>query len=40
MLAYIAIMLKLDLSEYPQVLDYIKRITQRPAFQRTIGKRS
>jgi glutathione S-transferase len=40
MLAYVPIMLKLDLSEYPQVVDYIKRITQRPAFQKTIGKGS
>ncbi|MFW6296190.1 MAG: glutathione S-transferase family protein [Halothece sp.] len=39
-LAYIPIMLKLDLSEYPAVVEYIKRINQRPAFQKTIGKRS
>ncbi|HAC63712.1 MAG TPA: glutathione S-transferase [Cyanothece sp. UBA12306] len=39
-LAYVPIMLKLDLSPYPAVLDYIKRINERPAFQKTIGKRS
>lgn len=39
-LAYIPLMLKLDLSPYPAVLDYIKRITDRPAFQKTIGARS
>lgn len=38
-LAYVPMMLKLDLSDYPAVLDYIKRISQRPAFQKTIGKR-
>lgn len=38
-LAYIPMMLKLDLSEYPAVLDYMKRISERPAFQKTIGKR-
>jgi glutathione S-transferase len=39
-LAYVPIMLKLDLSEYPGVSDYIARISQRPAFLKTIGKRS
>ncbi len=38
-LAYVPIMLKLDLSDYPAVLDYIKRMTDRPAFQETIGQR-
>ncbi|WP_414543147.1 glutathione S-transferase family protein [Nostoc sp. CCY0012] len=38
-LAYIPIMLKLDLSGYPAVLDYIKRISERPAFQKSIGGR-
>ncbi len=38
-LAYIPIMLKLDLSEYPAVVDYIKRLSERPAFQKTIGGR-
>lgn len=36
-LAYIPIMLKLDLSEYGAVVDYIKRLSERPAFQKTIG---
>ncbi|MBO1349735.1 MAG: glutathione S-transferase family protein [Hormoscilla sp. GUM202] len=39
LLAYLPIMLKLDLSEYPAVVDYIKRLSERPAFQKTIGKR-
>jgi glutathione S-transferase len=36
-LAYIPMMLKLDLSAYPAVLDYIKRVSERPAFQKSIG---
>lgn len=39
-LAYIPIMLKLDLSAYPAVLSYMKRISERPAFQKSIGGRS
>lgn len=39
-LAYVPIMLKLDLSEYPGVVDYINRINERPAFQKTIGQRN
>ncbi|HEY9832323.1 MAG TPA: glutathione S-transferase family protein [Stenomitos sp.] len=38
-LAYIPLMLKLDLSEYPAVVDYIQRISERPAFQKAIGGR-
>lgn len=38
-LAYIPIMLKLDLSEYPAIVDYIQRISERPAFQKAIGGR-
>ncbi len=38
-LAYIPLMLKLDLSDYPTVVDYIKRLSERPAFQKTIGGR-
>ena len=38
-LAYVPIMLPIDLSPYPVILDYIKRINQRDAFQKTIGKR-
>jgi glutathione S-transferase len=37
MLAYIPMMLKLDLSAYPAVVDYIKRISERPAFKSGIG---
>ena len=36
-LGYIPIMLKLDLSGYPSVCNYIKQIAERPAFQKTIG---
>ncbi|WP_375341354.1 glutathione S-transferase family protein [Okeania sp. SIO2C2] len=39
-LAYIPMMLKLDLSSYPHVLTYIKRISERPAFQKTIANPS
>lgn len=38
-LAYIPMMLKLDLSEYPAVVDYIKRLTERPAFQKAMAGR-
>lgn len=38
-LSYIPIILKLDLSEYPNVLNYIKLVSERPAFQKTIGAR-
>ncbi|MDZ7963046.1 MAG: glutathione S-transferase family protein [Aulosira sp. DedQUE10] len=37
-LSYISLLLKLDLSSYPAVLDYIKRMSERPAF--CIGKRA
>ncbi|MBR8827534.1 MAG: glutathione S-transferase family protein [Gomphosphaeria aponina SAG 52.96 = DSM 107014] len=39
-LAYIPMMLPVDLSDYPAVVDYIQRMGDRPAFQKTIGKRS
>lgn len=39
-LAYIPMMLKLDLSAYPAVVDYIQRICERPAFQKAIGGRN
>ncbi len=39
-LAWIPIMLKLDLSAYPAVLDYIKKVSERPAFQKSIGART
>jgi glutathione S-transferase len=38
-LAYIPIMLKLDLSDYPAVVDYMKRLAERPACQKTMGGR-
>jgi len=34
---YIPMMLKLDLRAYPGVLNYIKQIAERPAFQKSIG---
>jgi len=36
-LAYIPMMLKLDLSPYPAVVDYIKRMSERPAFKNAMG---
>ncbi len=39
-LSYIPIMLKLDLSGYPAVVDYIKRLSERPAYQKAIGSRA
>lgn len=39
-LSYIPVMLKLDLSPYPNVLNYIQRLSERPAFQKSIGKRA
>lgn len=36
-LAYIPMMLKLDLTPYPAVVDYIKRISERQAFKSAIG---
>jgi glutathione S-transferase len=38
-LFFIPIMLKLDLSDYPAVMNYIKKMTERPAFQKTMGSR-
>ena len=39
MLAYATMMLPIDLSPYPAVLDYVNRMKERSAFQKTIGKR-
>lgn len=39
-LCYVPIMLKLDLSEYPAVVNYIKQLSERSAFQKTIGNRA
>lgn len=36
-LAYIPIMLKVDLSDYPEVVHYTQRLTQRSAFQKAMG---
>ncbi|WP_017654457.1 glutathione S-transferase family protein [Fortiea contorta] len=38
-LTYIPVLLKLDLSAYPAVLEYMKRISERAAFQKSIGGR-
>lgn len=38
LLCYIPMMLKLDLSEYPAVVDYMKRLSERPAFQKVMGE--
>ncbi|MCY7323485.1 MAG: glutathione S-transferase family protein [Phormidesmis sp. CAN_BIN36] len=38
MLAYIPMLLKLDLSEYPAVAAYMNRMAERPAFETAIGK--
>jgi glutathione S-transferase len=40
LLAFIPVMLRLDLSDYPAVVDYIKRISERPAYQKTIAARN
>jgi glutathione S-transferase len=39
MLAYIPLMLKLDLSPYPGVVGYIERLTNRPAYQKVMSGR-
>ncbi len=39
-LASISMMLKLDLTPYPAVVDYIKRMSERPAFQSVMGSGS
>ncbi|MCL6436754.1 MAG: glutathione S-transferase family protein [Leptolyngbyaceae cyanobacterium HOT.MB2.61] len=39
MLGYIPLMLKLDLSAYPAVVNYIQRISERPAYQKAIANR-
>jgi glutathione S-transferase len=36
MLAYIPLLLKLDLSEYPNVVSYMKRLAERPAFAKAL----
>jgi glutathione S-transferase len=39
LLLYIPLMLKLDLSAYPTVVDYMKRMSDRAGYQNSIGKR-
>lgn len=39
LLAYIPIMLRIGFDDYPVVNDYVKRLTERPAFQKSIGAR-
>ncbi|MEO0838531.1 MAG: glutathione S-transferase family protein, partial [Cyanobacteria bacterium J06643_5] len=39
MLNYIPMMLKLDLSEYPNVTNYMEKVSERPAFQKVMGSR-
>ncbi|MFN6562523.1 MAG: glutathione S-transferase family protein [Nostoc sp. ChiSLP01] len=39
-LNYIPLILKLDFSPYPAVLNYMKLLADRPAFQKTIGARA
>ncbi len=40
LLGYIPMILKLDLSEYPAVVDYMKRLSERPAYQKMMEPRS
>lgn len=39
LLAYMPMMLKLDFTDYPGLLHYMKRLSERPAFQKTLGSR-
>ena len=39
-LNYIPIMLQLDLSPYPEVVNYMQRLGERPAFQKAMGTRA
>ncbi len=36
-LAYIPMLLKLDLSDYPEVMNYMQRLGERPAFQKAMS---
>ncbi|BAZ14361.1 glutathione S-transferase domain-containing protein [Calothrix sp. NIES-4071] len=38
-LCYIPLLLKLDLSPYPAVMDYMKRMSEREGFKKSIGAR-
>lgn len=39
MLAYMPLMLKLDFSAYPALQAYVKRVTERPAYQKVMSAR-
>ncbi len=39
-LAYLPMMFGVSFGDYPAVMDYVKRLSERPAFQKTIGARS
>ncbi|WP_088891889.1 glutathione S-transferase family protein [Leptolyngbya ohadii] len=39
MLAYMPLMLKIGFEDYPGIADYLKRIAERPGFQKTLGGR-
>ncbi|MBD2315206.1 glutathione S-transferase family protein [Desertifilum sp. FACHB-1129] len=39
LLAFFPIMLKIDYSDYPAIGNYVKRLSERPAFANTVGKR-
>ncbi|AFZ24391.1 glutathione S-transferase [Cylindrospermum stagnale PCC 7417] len=39
-LSYIPMMLKLDLSAYPAILNYLKQLSERSAFQKSLGSRA
>lgn len=38
MLAYMPLMLKLSFDDYPHVADYVKRLSDRPAFGKAMGR--
>lgn len=38
-LSYIPMMLQIGFDDYPAIADYVKRMAERPAFQKTIGGR-
>ncbi len=38
-LGYLQMMIKLDYSPYPGVMDYVQRMTTRPAFQKVMARR-
>lgn len=39
-LSYAKLMIQLDYQDYPAIAQYLKRIEERPAYQKTIGARS